>query len=52
LSELARRALTAASPPRRSKREEKGVGGFVPFKTRGGIVTNDQIDRLRENDLY
>ena len=52
MSELARRALTTASPARRSKKEEKGVGGFVPFRSRGAIVTNDQIDRLRENDAY
>ena len=52
LSDLARRALTTASPARRGKKEDRGVGGFIPFKSRGGIVTNDQIDRLRENDTY
>jgi hypothetical protein len=48
LSELARRALTAA--PTKSKRA--GVAGFVPFERRGGVVTNEQIDRLREQDAY
>lgn len=48
LSELARRALTNA--PTRSARA--GVGGFVPFESRGGLVTNEQIDRLREQDAY
>jgi hypothetical protein len=48
LSELARRALTTASPARRGKKDEKGVGGFVPFESRGEIVTNEQINRLRE----
>lgn len=48
LSELARRALTRA--PAVSKRA--GVGGFMPFESRGGLVTNEQIDRLREQDAY
>jgi hypothetical protein len=48
LSELARRALT--SSPAKSSRA--GVGGFVPFESRGGLVTNEQIDRLREQDAY
>ncbi|MEJ0007129.1 MAG: hypothetical protein WDM77_12395 [Steroidobacteraceae bacterium] len=48
LSELARRALT--SVPAASTRT--GVGGFVPFERRGGLVTNEHIDRLREQDAY
>lgn len=48
LSELARRALT--SVPAASTRA--GVGGFVPFAGRGALVTNEQIDRLREQDAY
>jgi len=47
LSELARRALTSSPPPGRT-----GVGGFVPFDSRGGLVTNEHIDRLREQDVY
>ncbi|MBS0399119.1 MAG: hypothetical protein JSR95_10630 [Proteobacteria bacterium] len=48
LSELARRSLTSAPvKPARS-----GVGGIVPFDSRGGLVTNEQIDRLRELDSY
>jgi Arc/MetJ family transcription regulator len=53
ISQLARRALTTASAaPSRAKKAAKGVGGFVPFETRGGIVTSEQIDRLREHDAY
>jgi hypothetical protein len=53
LSQLARRALTMASAAAsRSNKAPKGVGGFVPFETRGGIVTSEQIDRLREIDAY
>lgn len=48
LSELARLALTNA-PPQSAR---AGVGGFVPFESRGGLVTNEQIDRLREQDAY
>jgi hypothetical protein len=53
ISELARSALTAvppATPPRAS--EPRGHYGLRPFPRRGGIVTNDLIDRLREDDAY
>ncbi len=48
LSELARRALTSGPP----KSARASVGGFVPFKSRGGLVTNEQIDQLRDQDVY
>lgn len=51
LSDLARRALTT-SPSGKSGKRARGVGGFVPFESRGGIVTNELIDRLREGDAY
>ena len=47
LSELARRALTSLPP-----KPARGVGGFVPFESRGGVVTNEHIDRLRDQDAY
>ena len=50
ISELARKAL-AGSPPG-MVREPKSLYGFRPFPKRGGIVTNDLIDRLREDDAY
>jgi len=51
ISELARSALTA--PPHVPvAREPKALYGFRPFPKRGGIVTNDLIDKLREDDLY
>jgi hypothetical protein len=51
ISELARRALTTpqGSP---SGKEAKAVYGVRPFAPRGGIVTNELIDRLREDDAY
>jgi hypothetical protein len=51
ISELARRAL-AASPSPPAVREPKPLYGFRPFPRRGGIVTNQLIDRLREDDAY
>jgi hypothetical protein len=51
ISELARSALTA--PPAASNaREPKAVYGFRPLPKRGGIVTNELIDALREDDAY
>jgi hypothetical protein len=49
ISELARRALTA---PPRAAHEPKALHGFRPFPRRGGIVTNEQIDKLREEDAF
>lgn len=51
LSELARRGLTTAQEPR-AIREPEAVHGFRPFAPRGEIVTNELIDRLREDDAY
>jgi hypothetical protein len=50
LSELARSALTA--PPQGRGREPKPIHGFRPFPRRGGIITNELIDKLREDDAY
>lgn len=51
ISELARAALTA-SPPPSGAREPKAHYGLRPFPKRGGIVTNELIDKLREDDAY
>ena len=51
ISELARRALTTPQEPL-SLKEPKAVYGFEPFAPRGGIVTNQLIDKLREEDGY
>ena len=51
ISELARSALTA--PPEASAaRAPKPLYGFRPFPKRGGIVNNEMIDTLREDDVY
>jgi hypothetical protein len=51
ISDLARRALMT---PQESLfvKEPKAVYGFRPFAPRGGIVTNELIDKLREDDVY
>jgi hypothetical protein len=51
ISELARSALTAP-PQGLGTREARALYGFRPFRKRGGIVTNELIDRLREDDAY
>lgn len=50
ISELARAALTA--PPSTLARESKSLYGFRPFPRRGGVVTNELIDKLRDEDAY
>ena len=50
ISELTRRALT--TPPAARAREPKAFHGVRPFPKRGAIVTNEQIDKLREDDAY
>jgi len=50
VSELARRGLTEAKDTRKVDPKEVFLG-FRPFLHRGTIVTNEMIDRLREEDL-
>lgn len=49
ISELTRKALTAAP---QGARQPKAAHGFRPFPRRGGMVTNAQIDKLREEDAF
>jgi hypothetical protein len=51
ISELARRALTTPQETP-SVKEPKAVHGLKPFTRRGGIVTNELIDKLRDEDAY
>ena len=50
ISELARSALTGQLAP--AAREPKAHYGLRPFPKRGGIITNELIDTLREDDAY
>ena len=49
LSEAARAGLNRAADPA-DVREETSFYGFEPLPRRGGLVSNDLIDRLREDD--
>lgn len=51
ISELARQAL-GASPASPASKAPQVLHGFRPFPRRGGIVTNELIDKLREDDAY
>jgi hypothetical protein len=51
ISELVRRALGTPAT-NRTAREPKALYGIRPFPRRGGIVTNEAIDRLRQDDAY
>ena len=51
LSELARRALTAG-PAGNEAREPAAFYGFRPLPRRGGVVSNELVNRLREDDAY
>lgn len=51
ITELARRALTAP-PSAAVTGEPKALYGFRPFAKRGGVVNNERIDKLREDDVY
>jgi hypothetical protein len=51
ISELARKAL-GAHPAGTAGKAARPLHGFRPFPKRGGIVTNELIDKLREEDAY
>ncbi len=49
ISELVRRALQA--PPTEPVGDVSALG-FRPFPPRGALVTNEQVDRLRDDGEY
>ena len=51
LSDLARRALTTSSEKPRKGRS-RNVGGFAPFDSRGGVMSNEILDKLRKSNAY
>lgn len=49
ISNLVRQALTQPAPAKLSRASEPAVvHGFRPFPSRGGVVTNEQVDKLRD----
>ena len=50
-SRLIRQALTGAGRPQEGPAFEARItGGFRPFPSRGGVVTNERIDTLRDEE--
>jgi hypothetical protein len=52
ISELARAALTASPRSAPKARGPQSHHGIRPFPKRGNLVTNEQVDKLREGDAY
>lgn len=56
ISDLARRTLTAQSTDRGRRRETRHPGlaklGIEPLPRRGGVVTNEIINQLRDDGIY
>ena len=50
ISELARKGLTGVAAL--TAREPKAIYGFRPFPKEGRIVSNELIDKLREDGEY
>lgn len=51
ISTLVRRALTQ-DPAAPGMAEPKAFFGFRPIPSRGGVVSNELVNRLREDDIY
>ena len=49
VSELLRQALSGTTAGQ-DEAKQRGVAGFRPFDARGVIVTNDDIDALRDRE--
>jgi hypothetical protein len=52
ISDLARSALTARVTKAVKAAEPKSHYGIRPFPSRGNVITNELIDKLREDDAY
>ena len=52
VSDLARKSLISGSTSATTAREPKAIYGFRPFPSRGGVVTNEANNKLREDDAY
>lgn len=52
ISDLARTALTAPVHTTKKVSEPRSHYGIRPFPKRGQVVTNELIDKLRQDDVY
>ncbi len=51
ISDLARQSLTRA-PAGAAEKEPNAFYGFRPLPRRGGVVSNELVNKLREDDVY
>jgi hypothetical protein len=52
VSELLRRAMTQPPTAPTSGKPARAVKGFRPFPSRGGVVTHELVNRLRDDLEY
>lgn len=52
ISDLARRGLAGGTAASGSVREPSAIYGLRPLPRRGVVVTDELVDRLREDDAY
>ncbi len=52
VSELLRRAMTQQATVAAPAKPARAVKGFRPFASRGGVVTNELVSRLRDDLEY
>ena len=51
ISDLVRQALTQSARSAAGRaREPATVCGFLPFSSRDGVVSNEQVDKLRDEE--
>jgi hypothetical protein len=50
ISTLLRQALTQPAAATRGGTEPMTIHGFQPFPSRGKVVTNEQVEQLREQE--
>lgn len=50
VSDLLRRALTTCDSPSGGVREPETIYGFRPFPNRGAVVTDDNLEMLRDQE--
>jgi hypothetical protein len=50
LSDLARQALTGSAASGAKDDDIDDLFGFEPIRSRGGVVSNELIDRLRDDE--
>lgn len=50
ISDLLRQAMTQAPSATPSSNDPVAIHGFRPFPSRGKVVTNEQVDQMRDQE--